>query len=101
MERDTEGNPATASIAQAEKDADCLAYELLAPAEHVLTQNLTSREALTERLGLFYGLPALQAARYAGMLLPSTDADPLLSRLKNMREQAKTACLNPVEGDHG
>jgi hypothetical protein len=83
MERDSEGNPLTSSIAQAENDADFLAYELLAPAEHVLGNDRTvSNPALVRRLRDFYGLPRTQASRYAGILLPPTKTDPLLFRLK-------------------
>jgi hypothetical protein len=101
MERDGEGNPATASIAQAEEDADRLAYELLAPAEHVFTHGVTSRCALTKKLRLFYGLPATQATRYAATLMPSTDTDPLILRLKTLRQLDKGPCLNLMEDDHG
>jgi len=84
MERDDEGNPATSSIAQAENDADRLAYELLAPAEHVLGEGQSaSREALACRLREFYGLPGVQALRYAGILLPPVKTDPLILRLRS------------------
>jgi hypothetical protein len=85
MERDSEGNPLTSSIAQAENDADLLAYELLAPAEHVLGNDRpSSNAALARRLCEFYGLPRTQASRYAGILLPPTKTDPLLVRLKSL-----------------
>jgi IrrE N-terminal-like domain len=85
MERDDAGNPLTASIAQSEDDADRLAYELLAPAEHVRQGGLASEKALlTRRLEEFYGLPSLQASRYAGILLPSKMTDPLLLRLRSI-----------------
>lgn len=83
MERDDDGNPPASSIAQAELDADRLAYELLAPAEHVLG-NFDRRkfEQLVHRLGDFYGLPGAQARDYAEILLPPMRTDPLLRRLK-------------------
>jgi hypothetical protein len=82
MERDNDGNPAAASIAQAEEDADRLAYELLAPAEHVSASSPGSRQDLVNRLRDTYGLPTPQAVRYAATLLPSAPTDPLLRRLK-------------------
>jgi hypothetical protein len=84
MERDGEGNPLTSSIAQAEDDADCLAYELLAPAEHVLGNSESPNQRILERsLREFYGLPRVQALRYAGLLLPNLKSDPLLLRLRS------------------
>ena len=83
MERDSEGNPLNSSIVQAESDADRLAYQLLAPAEHVLSAIPASSQALIQRLQDSYGLPRIQAMHYAGVLLPSVDADPLLLRLRS------------------
>src|SRR5205814_1190745 len=84
MERDGQGNPASAAIAAAEERADRLAYELLAPAEHVLaTHRRPDRRDLTGTLQASYGLPALQAARYARILRPPTDVEPLLVRWKS------------------
>ena len=72
MERDEYGEPRTPAIAQAEKDADRLAYELLAPVEHVARNGrLSSKSELANRLQDFYGLPALHASRYAGILVPT------------------------------
>jgi hypothetical protein len=85
MERDCDGNLATGDIADAERAADRLAYELLAPAEHVCANSAQSnRGALAEKLRQFYGLPELQAARYAGILLPVVHVDPLIHRLRNL-----------------
>jgi hypothetical protein len=84
MERDSEGNPLSASIVRAESDADRLAYELLAPAEHVLADVPSGKQALIQRLRDFYGLPGIQASHYAGVLLPSVQSDPLLRRLKSL-----------------
>jgi hypothetical protein len=80
MERDSEGNPASGTIATAEEDADRLAYELLAPAASVLADGLVSHQALSQRLQHVYGLPRNQAVRYARILLPSRYVDPLISR---------------------
>jgi hypothetical protein len=83
MERDSDGNPLTSSIARAEGDADRLAYELLAPAEHVLADAPGSKQALVRRLREFYGLPGTQALLYAGVLMPPVRTDPLLLRLRS------------------
>lgn len=83
MERDLDGNPATQAIAKSEDDADRLAYELLAPAEHVLADGASSNtHALVERLQRHYGLPGPQAVRYAGILRPRKQTDPLLLRFR-------------------
>lgn len=84
MERDNAGNPLTSSVAKAERDADRLAYELLAPAEHVLADPPGSVPALVRRLREFYGLPAMQASHYAGLLMPPVKTDPLLLRLRSL-----------------
>jgi hypothetical protein len=87
MERDDEGNPVCSSIAQAEEDADRLAYELLAPAEHVLSNGeRKSRQKLGRMLRDFYGLPGVQASRYARLLLPQAKSDPLLLRLRSVMQ---------------
>jgi hypothetical protein len=87
MERDDEGNPACLSIAQAENDADRLAYELLAPAEHVLSHGeRKSRHKLERMLRDFYGLPGVQASRYAVLLMPQAKSDPLLLRLRSVMQ---------------
>jgi hypothetical protein len=85
MERDDAGKPVNAAIALAEGDADRLAYELLAPAEHVLAHGVMDcKQALADRLRQFYGLPVLQASEYARVLLPRTYSDSLLVRLRSL-----------------
>lgn len=70
MERD-EGGYATRSIAQAEDDADRLAFELLAPAEDVWEWHHRDAMAdLSELLQVRYGLPATQSRRYGDLLDP-------------------------------
>jgi hypothetical protein len=87
MERDANGKLVSPSIAQVEEDADCLAYELLAPAEHVLANSQPrSKQELERRLRESYGLPGLQASRYAGLLLPQVKHDPLFLRLKSVMQ---------------
>jgi hypothetical protein len=83
MERNNEGRPLTSSVADAERDADRLAFELLAPAEHVLGQTYPSSQALIRRLCGFYQLPAAQSAQYAGVLMPPMRTDPLILRLRS------------------
>lgn len=85
LDRDDAGEPATAQIAAAEKDADRLAYELLAPAEQVSASVLgaANRSLVQDALIKDYGLPERQAADYSQMLLPETRrVDPLLHWLK-------------------
>src|SRR5438132_2098487 len=84
MERDNDGKPLTSSIAKAESDADRLAYELLAPAEHVLADAPGSKQALVRRLREFYGLPGMQASLYGGVLMPPLKTHPLLLRLRSL-----------------
>jgi len=81
-ERDQDGRPLTPPIARAEDDADRLAYELLAPAEHILANAPSSRQSLVRRLRECYGLPEIQASRYAAMLVPPARTDPLILRLR-------------------
>jgi hypothetical protein len=76
----------SAAIDRAERDADLLAFELLAPARHVLqgVEALGSEErraALRRRLVADYGLPPAEAWRYAAVLVPEESADSLLKRL--------------------
>ena len=85
MERDKDGTIASSVIAESERDADRLAYELLAPADHIFSGGAPANDrVLTERLRKFYGLPGLQASRYARILVPSVRTDPLIARLKSL-----------------
>jgi hypothetical protein len=87
MERDVNGNPANADIADAEKSADRLAYELLAPAELVLTATMAATDGcmeIEESLRTVYGLPRRQAWQYAGLLVPPRYRDPLVSKLRKL-----------------
>jgi hypothetical protein len=85
LDRDDDGLPRTLSIASAEEDADRLAYELLAPIEHVLAavNGSPSRTSVQQVLASVFGLPKAHAGRYADLLFPSAPAaDPLLGRLR-------------------
>jgi hypothetical protein len=71
MDRDDRRRPVDSKRAEAEACADCLAWELLAPAEHVHANRPANetRSSLEKRLAGVYGLPAAQAHQYAGQLL--------------------------------
>jgi hypothetical protein len=75
-----DAGPAGAAVAAAERDADRLAYELLAPASEALARGT---DALERRLGETFGLPAGHARQYAALLAPpAPPADPLILRLR-------------------
>jgi hypothetical protein len=85
MDRDKDGTITSGVIAESEENADRLAYELLAPADHVFASGVPKSDpGLTEKLRCFYGLPGLQASRYARMLMPPVRTDPLILRLKGL-----------------
>ncbi len=82
MRRDDAGDFADAAIAAAEREADLLGYELLAPAGDVLGRaGDADRDVLGRILRDDYGLPVAHAARYSLILLPPPANDPLLRRL--------------------
>jgi hypothetical protein len=77
------GGHARGAAAAAEREADRLAYELLAPADHVLPQRGEMVVDLARRLRADYGLPLGESERYAALLLPpSPPGDPLITRLR-------------------
>src|SRR5207245_2962940 len=84
MARDA-GGVARGAEAAAERDADRLACELLAPAAAVraaLPAGAGRREAAAV-LGAAFGLPAVQAGRYVDLLFPPAPrSDALLRRLR-------------------
>lgn len=76
MQRGSNGQIVDGSVAQAEREADRLAYELLAPAaviEDAVTQIPANvrREATAEILRERYGFPERSAADYAAILIPA------------------------------
>lgn len=82
LERDPEGGLSPETVLAAEDEADRLAYELLAPAEEVLSRARPHPGAgVVELLRCDFGLPAAHALRYAALLFPPAPADPLLRRL--------------------
>jgi hypothetical protein len=74
-------------VAAAEREADCLAYELLAPAVEVLRHTGSAEDEggqshVVNVLCEVFGLPEASAEDYADLLLPSRWEDPLLRRLR-------------------
>jgi hypothetical protein len=72
LERLPDGRPTDAAVPIAERDADRLAFELLAPAAHVAQSSIAALPR-TERpaaLRQRYGLPDWAAGRYAQLLDP-------------------------------
>jgi len=87
MDRTAAGRFASEVIDDAERDADVLAYELLAPSAFVLATTRAGsssdrRATVAAELTHGYGLPARVAARYAAILVPRADrSDSLMHRL--------------------
>lgn len=87
LDRTPAGAAADATVARAERAADLLAYELLAPAATVLralsdTDPRARRATAARHLRDTFGLPAGQAAQYAALLVPlPAPSDGLLRRL--------------------
>ncbi len=84
MDCDEEDGSMPNNIAAAESDADRLAYELLAPAEHIAANLgcVNELKAIVEMLVSDYGLPRRHAERYARLLVPrKRAADPFLLRI--------------------
>jgi hypothetical protein len=86
MQRDNGGIFASEAVAAAEREADRLAYELLAPAEEVFTRagdvrGDAGRAALSQLLQGDFGLPVAHAMSYSRILLPLAIEDPFLRRL--------------------
>jgi len=68
MDRDAQRRPVDCESSDAERCADRLGCELLAPAEHVAAHSGASLKSLVELLCGYYGLPKLEANRYASQL---------------------------------
>jgi hypothetical protein len=86
MQRDSTGDYANEAIASAEREADRLAYELLAPAKEVIkcmggVRGDAGRADLVDLLCSEFGLPSMHAARYSHLLLPAVTGGPFLQRL--------------------
>jgi hypothetical protein len=102
MARD--GNLRSAAIAAAERDANRLAYELLAPASEVfdrLPAGATAKEAAA-LLRAGFCLPEVEAANYAAILFPLTPPpDPLAARLKKARAARRTSARTGEQKEEG
>jgi hypothetical protein len=91
MERTSDGHLATSTIEAAERNADRLAFELLAPAERVLLETASRspgqrREEIKNILIESYGLPVAPAAQYAALLVPlSLGPESFIRRLGLVR----------------
>jgi len=76
---------AAGAVADAEWCADRLAFELLAPLEHLMTVHCRTGSISVEEwevlLRQVYGLPQRQARQYAEILAPRRRVDPLLAGL--------------------
>jgi hypothetical protein len=101
MARD--GRTVPAAVAAAERDADRLACELLAPADEVCAR-LPPRAGAAEAEAVLrrgFGLPAGAAAEYAALLLPSAPPPgPLLARLEKALAARRTSgrAAEPLSG---
>jgi hypothetical protein len=96
LSRDRDGRR-TPEVERAERDADRLAWELLAPADAVRADGVPRAE-LTRRLVGEFGLPQEQAERYAADLLPPPPrTPPLLLRLR--RRPKNDVELRPEGGN--
>lgn len=87
MDRTAEGRYTDATTDRAERSADLLAFELLAPSEAVLGEvtmltGARSLATIVHTLNERFGIPLAQSKRYAAILSPHPPpVDPLLSRL--------------------
>jgi len=85
MERTPDGHRPDAVVDEAERDADRLAFELLAPLDTLADKaaQLTAAErriALRRHLATAYGLPPTQASAYADLIAPTPRTTPSLVR---------------------
>jgi hypothetical protein len=87
MDRDAQRRPVDPESNDAERCADRLGCELLAPAEHVAAHALARSEAssksLVDLLCSYYGLPKVEAKRYACQL--RGEAPPVEGWLVSLR----------------
>lgn len=91
MARDEGSRPPEVEVA--ERDADRLAFELLAPAAEVLGRGASGADAaqLAARLGTDFALPAGPACEYAALLRPAPPpVDALLAQFRQSAESCRT-----------
>lgn len=75
-----------ATVAETERDADRLAFELLAPATEVMASGRLLRGEFETVLRERYGLSRRGASQYAALLVPEVASDPLLDRITGKRQ---------------
>lgn len=82
--RDDGHRPASAALATAEREADRLAWELLAPVAEIASRVgvAPDRARLVRLLLDDFGLPLAAAQGYAAVLTPMPVVDPILQRLR-------------------
>jgi hypothetical protein len=90
MDRTPSGHPPTVSIAAAEREADLLAFELMAPSEWVIQSEGTGnyvvrRERLRDVLTTHYGFPLQPATQYAAVLAPAPARPRLSTTFRRLR----------------
>ncbi len=78
------------AVAFAEREADRLACELLAPAADVCARLGVRADRAARVLAETYGLPPAVASAYAAELFPAAPADPLLLRLEKSTGRCRT-----------
>jgi hypothetical protein len=102
MARDEGSRPL--EVEAAERDADLVAFELLAPAAEVLARCPADEVKLAEALTNDFGLPPGAACEYAGLLRPAPPirADPLLRQFRESAESCRTSARSPgtIRGEH-
>lgn len=96
MERDQHGRVTSDVVALAERDADHLAYELLAPESEVFARadargDARNRGEVAELLQRDFGIPKCHAACYARLLVPTVTEDPFLVNLKKSRRFCRSS----------
>ena len=87
------GEYAIPEVDFAEREADLLAFELLAPAAEVWARAPAGASAgeLADLLCRDFGLPASVAREYVDALAPCVESAPLLARLKKARSACRTS----------
>ena len=83
MERTPDGHPVGSAVSAAERQADALAFELLAPQGDVRTavSEGAPRPEIESALQATFGLPASVAGAYASLLAPEPPAGSMFRRL--------------------
>ena len=85
LDREANGHP-NPTVAVLEVEADLIAFELLAPSEHVAAATAPGRPRF-EALRTRYGLPVEAAETWARWIDARRAPDPLVARLDNFRSE--------------